>query len=177
VELKTGLIEFGEDVRIVLHEATAKDGMYRIVLLQEARQKKAGESEGEGEPEEEVTVDVLGQVATDLIVQSILRRSYANCLSCMVEQQGLTAEDLTFEGFSRLPEALVVQWEETALDLNPHWKWWVEEEAEENGELDEEHQEKKEPGRPVKKPSTSDSSSGDEETKTMTPEPETTPGT
>jgi hypothetical protein len=173
VELKTGLVEYG-DIKIVLREANALDGMRRIVLIQSARQQVAEEGgQGEGTEQQEPDVDVLGmgQVADRLLIETILRRSHANCTSCMSTQEGLTAEDLTFEGFCRLPEALVTQWEEMALKLNRHWRWWSEEEA---GEETPASKRKKKNGRRGKKRSISASSSGSEVTRTTT---ETDPGT
>jgi len=128
VERKKAVIEYG-DVKIVLREATAMDGMRRMVLLQSIKLP--------AEEEEEASGDRL----TDLLTQALLRRSYACCISCVEAIEGM--ETPSFEEFGNLPETLVTQWENAALELNPHWKWWTEE------ELTEEEQEAKKENEPA----------------------------
>jgi len=127
-------IEEYPEVRITVREATALDGMRRMILLNETRLEEKDEGEGESKP-----LDVLGFSVDTALAKALLRRVYSVCLACMVECEGL--DDLSFEGFSRLPEQIVVAWENAALGLNPHWRWWSE-----GDETEEQAEEKKAPG-------------------------------
>lgn len=122
----------GETLKATVSEATSLMGMKRSVLISRALMDIRDE---QGLKDDDKLPDDV-----EIMARLFLRRyTYPNCLACLVEAEGFSA-DLAFDEFARMPDRFIARWEETALSLNPHWRLRTEEEEKEEAK-------KKEPSR------------------------------
>lgn len=100
-------------VEIKVRRVTVRQGLYRQKLYREAWQEEAEKQRGG---------------TMDLEERLIHLMSYPTCLGATISVKNLgdddlekLSQDITFEEFLDLPDALVTKWEELAYGANPHW--------------------------------------------------------
>lgn len=120
------------NVLIHLRQARVIEGMKRGQIIQERLGAETVKTVAEGEGAPVPTLDTL----TSRLVSFY---TYPACIAATTSVDNLKsytgadgkkhpftdgkelAADIPFDEFLELPEALVVLWEEAALELNPHW--------------------------------------------------------
>jgi hypothetical protein len=100
------------DVEIVVRQATLGASFKRIKLRsREQAQMKAKDAE----------------VSSDPLMLWTAFRALPDCLGATVEIRNLDKEkqqlstELSFDEFLELPEALIMLWQESTYEVNPHW--------------------------------------------------------
>ncbi len=104
----TRTVEFkdaGHDIRLVVREATALDGMKRTVL--------------QGRAERYIKESSLAGLAGGAAVV-MARYAYPALIAATVQAEGLDIE-MDIDTFLELPEQFFWIWSEAVFDLNPHW--------------------------------------------------------
>ncbi len=117
------------DVRIVVREANAMDGIMRAVLQGTAESWLLAhgyvvEEDAEAQAEEEATEGEKArtQMAAARAVAARLaaRIVYPDLMSTVAEAKGIDP-DMPLDAFLELPDTLTGPWQEAVYELNPHW--------------------------------------------------------
>jgi len=110
---------------VTVGEATVLQGMKRQMLQSESLTflpEKKGKRQVPDAPEQ------LG-------LYLLRRYTWPNCIACTIaSSKAVHHEELTFEQFCQLPEQFVADWENAALEKNPHWRLRSMEEEEDQEE-------------------------------------------
>jgi hypothetical protein len=100
--------EPGEEVVLVISQATSLMGMRRTVLASKGYEANAGDPAAGIEPE------------TDDAVRFMRTSLYPMLVAPVASAHGL-AWPISFTDFCQLPDAVTASWEAVVFDLNPHW--------------------------------------------------------
>jgi len=106
----------GKPLKVLVEEANVLMGMKRTMLAQEARALLLGEDAAN--PDAQINLPDGDELALFLL----RRHTYPNCIAATVKSEGFDHTTLTFEEFCLLPDRFVDDWENAALDFNPHWR-------------------------------------------------------
>jgi hypothetical protein len=97
------------DVRLVVTQATVREGVTRTIRQQVARSEV-----GDTPPDPK-----LDPVGFGLYVLQVM--TLPDLLAATIEQSGLPSWPLSFEDFLTLPDSFNSEWEQAVYKLNPHW--------------------------------------------------------
>jgi hypothetical protein len=120
------------DIRIVVREANAMDGITRAVLQGTAEswllahgyvvEEAEAEAEAKAEGQEAEGEKARTQMAAARAIAARLaaRIVYPDLMSTVAEAEGIDP-DLSLDAFLELPDTLTGPWQEAVYELNPHW--------------------------------------------------------
>lgn len=113
------------DLEIIVKQVTAREGIRRMVLQQQARRQQPKEETiaGVAPDDEDAALALLGW-------NSLALGTYSSCLAATVsikskdKDKPTLSPDMPLSEFEALPETLTELWESAVEALNPQWYRW-----------------------------------------------------